>query len=184
MPAKGGKQRAARNIRGQIRKKFNTPTDLFEAAAQYFEACDDNMEQIVSAGKVHLISKPQPYGIAGLAAHLGMHRSTLVQNYSGSGQFAEQTDESGCSFDDVYQWIKSKCEGNSEQRLLSGNGPAAGHIFNLCNHYGWRDVRKVETHNVHELGPLAEADELEREITAALNEPFDPLKKRGSDAAE
>lgn len=173
---------------GCIARKFDRPKDLYDAAQEYFEMCKGKTEERISSGKQFTVNKPQPIGLAGLAAHLGVHRNVLAQNYSVKGALGAIADKDGTTFSQVYEWIRSILEADSERRLLSGDGPAAGHIFNLVNNFKWLDVRKVEhTGKIdHAHGMAGPAQKMINKVNEALEGEYDPLAKKGlgSDAAE
>lgn len=68
-------------------KKFETPQELWDKAAEYFQWCDDNPWQKIDAAKAGdrfgehvVIPTSRPYTISGLCLYLGIHKDTF-RNY-------------------------------------------------------------------------------------------------------
>lgn len=120
-------------------KKNGRPL-LFKSAAQlekkineYFDACDNRIVEVLSMGKVVKVKSPAPYGMAGLAYHLGMERRTLI-NYGKRDKFFL-----------TIRKARARVEKDIENRLMEAN--TTGAIFNLKNNFGWEDKTRSENSN-------------------------------------
>ena len=84
----------------------------------------------------------RPFTMSGLANALGMSRVTLMQY--------EHRDP---RFTNTVKRARAKVEQQLEEGLLTRERQVAGHIFNLKNNFGWKDVQEVEhTHTLVMLG--------------------------------
>lgn len=103
---------------------------------EYFESCwiDKVVEVTDKEGNVTTTNsryQNRPYTVMGLALALGMCRDTLCE-YAKNGEFS-----------DIIKKAKAKVEMNVEENLLWGKN-AAGPIFWLKNHAGYRDKQELE----------------------------------------
>jgi hypothetical protein len=101
---------------------FETAEQMQAAIDQYYLDCD--------ARKV-------PLTMSGLALAIGMSRGQLSV-YEGRDAFT-----------DTIKHARARVENQLEEGLLTRERQVAGHIFNLKNNFGWKDVQEVEhTHTV------------------------------------
>lgn len=100
-------------------KIFQTVESLEEAIDSYFADADVKSEM--------RNEKYPVYSMSGLALYLDMSRQTLI-NYG--------KDE---IFFDTIRKAKSRVENCVEDRMISGQGNAAGLIFNAKNNFDWTD---------------------------------------------
>lgn len=82
--------------------------------------------------EVETVSKQGIVTIVQFAAWKGVHRNTVMAQYS-EGKFK-----------DVYQHILSVCEAYTEARLYETERNATGLIFAMKNSYGWVDKTETE----------------------------------------
>lgn len=110
---------------------FKTPEELAEKIEEYFNHCDNRIQQVYSKKQDAVIEiiNPEPYTMAGLAYALGIDRETLL-NYASRELF----------FDTVKKG-RDKVQMDVERRLMEGQ--PTGAIFNLKNNFGYVD--KTET---------------------------------------
>lgn len=117
--------------------KFSTVDQLQKAIDEYFDYCDNRIQQIYSkkTGDVIEVINPEPYTMAGLAYHMGIDRDTLI-NYSKRDKFIG-----------AIKRARDKVHMDVERRLME-DAPT-GAIFNLKNNFGWKDKSEIEnTHKV------------------------------------
>ena len=95
--------------------KYKTPEDMYLVIDAYFENCDSNNK---------------PYTIAGLALALDMSTQAL-RDYQEKDQFLG-----------IIKKAKQRVENSFEERLTGGS--AAGSIFWLKNHAGYKDKQEIE----------------------------------------
>lgn len=84
--------------------------------------------------------KDTPMSISGFAAFAGTNRMTLL-NYKGRKEFEKEIN-----------YIKSQCEADSVDRMLSGRSNPISQIFNLKNNYGWKDKSELDTNVSGDVG--------------------------------
>lgn len=96
--------------------KYRSKKKLETAIDDYFMCCDTN---------------ERPYTMSGLAVHLGIDRTTLI-NYGKREQF----------FDTIKK-ARDRIESYAEEQLYM-NKHTAGVIFNLKNNFGWKDRAELE----------------------------------------
>lgn len=108
-------------------KLFKAAEDLQEVITEYFEWCDNRIQQVYSkkADSVIEIINPAPYTMAGLARRIGMDRKTLF-NYSKDDAFFP-----------TIKAARDKVQEDVEIRLMES--AATGAIFNLKNNFGYVD---------------------------------------------
>jgi hypothetical protein len=116
--------------------KFSTPKLLQTAIDEYFESCwfEKITETTDEAGNTEMSTvryQQRPYTIAGLAYALDMTTQAL-RDYQAKPQFL-------C----IIKKAKQKIEMNVEESLVEGKN-AAGPIFWLKNHAGYRDKQEIE----------------------------------------
>ncbi|MGD6936083.1 terminase small subunit [Bacillus infantis] len=112
--------------------KFGSAEELSQRIQDYFDACDDNKEVIITKdGAMVEVPKPKPYTISGLAYFLGTNRQTLI-NYGEREEYF-----------DTIRAAKAKIEMFVEESLWTPK-VAQGVIFNLKNNFGWVDKTEVD----------------------------------------
>jgi hypothetical protein len=123
---------------------FETVEDMEARIGEYFDYCDNRIQQVFSKkiGDVIEIVNPAPYTMAGLARALGMDRSTL-QDYKA------RKDKNGKDYLPTIKKARDKVQEDVEQRLMEGQ--PAGAIFNLKNNFGYRDKTETEQSGVVEV---------------------------------
>jgi hypothetical protein len=112
--------------------KYNNVDDIQRAIDEYFDNCDNRVQQVYSAkndGVIEVID-PEPYTMSGLAYAMGIDRDTLL-SYSKRDEFIG-----------TIKRARDKVHSDVERRLMEGKG-AVGAIFNLKNNFNWKD--KTET---------------------------------------
>lgn len=120
------------NLNGGRPVKYKDLATLDLAIEEYFDHCDNRIQQVYSKksdGVIEIIN-PEPYTIAGLAYSMGIDRDTLLR-YSKQDVF--------------YATIKSarnKVQLDVERRLMEGQ--ATGAIFNLKNNFGYVDKQEID----------------------------------------
>ncbi|MCI8460444.1 MAG: hypothetical protein HFE81_03530 [Bacilli bacterium] len=102
--------------------KYKTAEELEKHIKEYFKYCQH--ERLIP-------------GICGLANHLGITRTTLL-NYENNSELAD--------YNDVVQRAKTTIEAYNEQILYCKNN--SGAQFVMKNNFGWNAEQK--THNVNE----------------------------------
>ena len=90
---------------------------LRRVAQNYFASCDE---------------RGVPYTMSGLAAALGIKRTTLC-SYAHRDEFSEEIEA-----------LKQRIEQQMEERMLTGASAATPSIFSLKNNYGWKDKVEIE----------------------------------------
>lgn len=136
--------------------KYKTVEELSKAIDEYFDYCDNRIQQVYSKksdGVIEIINSA-PYTMSGLAYAMGIDRDTLL-NYSKKEEY--------------FGTIKSardKVHSDVEQRLMENN--ARGAIFNLKNNFGWKDKTEVDTNISGELKTGEMNPELAAEFTEFL----------------
>lgn len=112
--------------------KYSDPEVLAQAIDEYFDHCDNRIQQVYSKksdGVIEIIN-PEPYTMAGLAYALGIDRETLL-NYAQRELF----------FDTVKKG-RDKVQLDVERRLMEGQ--PTGAIFNLKNNFGYVDKQEID----------------------------------------
>ncbi len=118
---------------------FETPEEMQAVIDEYFDYCDNRIQQVYSPkeGGVIQCINPAPYTMSGLARRLGMDRRTLI-DYAKRDKFIL-----------TIKAARQKVHEDVEQRLMEKN--ATGAIFNLKNNFGWKDSTEQElTHKAPE----------------------------------
>lgn len=108
--------------------KIESEEKLIQAINDYFDFCDNRVQQVYSAkadGVVEVID-PEPYTMSGLAGAMGIDRRTLL-NYSKKEKFFSHI-----------KAARNKVERDVERRLMEGKAQT-GAIFNLKNNFDWKD---------------------------------------------
>lgn len=106
---------------------FKTVEELEKKINEYFDYCDNRVQQVYSPksdGVIEVIN-PAPYTMSGLASHLGVDRKTLL-NYSKNDEYFP-----------TIKAAREKVHADVETRLMEKN--ATGAIFNLKNNFDWKD---------------------------------------------
>ncbi len=116
--------------------KYKTPQQLQEKIDEYFDSCwiDKVTEITDKEGNItstNVRYQNRPYTIMGLALALDLSRQGLCE-YAKKGEFS-----------DIIKKAKGKVEMNVEEMLFTGK-QAAGPIFWLKNHAGYRDKQEIE----------------------------------------
>jgi hypothetical protein len=112
--------------------KFESVEELQSAISDYFDYCDNRIQQVYSKksdGVIEIVN-PEPYTMAGLALAIGLSRQGLMEYKNKSKEFS-----------DAIKKARDKVHMDVERRLMEGN--STGAIFNLKNNFGWKD--KTET---------------------------------------
>lgn len=125
------------------------------------------MQARIDAYYVDCQTRAVPLTMSGLANALGISRLTLL-NYEGRDAFVNTVKQA-----------RAQVEQQLEEGLLTRERQVAGHIFNLKNNFGWRDVQEVDhTHTLLAIGqPGAVPAALEPpviDVTPERNPPFAP----------
>lgn len=120
-----------RTLTGRPRK-FKTPQELLDKAAEYIESlCDADG---------HLT---QPITISGMCNYIGTYRQRLFEYENGSLEGLKDGNGDDAGFRDAIKRMKSICEEYAENHMFTARNPA-GAIFALKN-YGWKDTQTIET---------------------------------------
>lgn len=112
--------------------KYKTVEELQKVINEYFDNCDNRIQQVYSKksdGVIEIIN-PEPYTMSGLAYALDMDRRTLL-DYSKRSEFLP-----------TIKKARNKVHSDVERRLMDGAG--VGAIFNLKNNFAWNDKTEVE----------------------------------------
>lgn len=105
---------------------FATPELMQEAIDAYYKDCE---------------TRQVPLTMSGLADALDTSRKVICE-YEGRDEFSN-----------TIKRARRKVERQVEEAMLTRDRQVAGHIFNLKNNFGWRDVQEVEnTHTVIVVG--------------------------------
>ena len=91
------------------------------------------MEQLIKKYFKQCDRKHQPYTMSGLAASLGIDRTSLC-NYANREEFFESIKNA-----------KAKIQQQMEENMLTGASKSTPSIFSLKNNYDWRDTVQVES---------------------------------------
>lgn len=113
---------------------FKTAEALEAAIEEYFDYCDNRIQQVYSAKAEGVIEvmNPAPYTMAGLAYALGMDRRSLLE-YSKRDKFSP-----------TIKRAKERVERDLEERLNDKASFTPGIIFNLKNNFGYLDQQQVD----------------------------------------
>ena len=116
-------------------QKFKTVEELQTAIDEYFDYCDNRIQNVYSKARDEVIEiiNPAPYTIMGLARALKMSRQCLLCYEKAKGYE---------KFYDTVKAGKLRVGEDVETRSIEGN--AAGPIFNLKNNFGHKDKQEVE----------------------------------------
>lgn len=135
-----GKSMAKPKHAGGRPPKFKTPQEMQAAVDEYFNSCwVDKITETENKESGEIITsnvryQNRPYTIAGLALGLGfLDRQSLYDN-------EQRGDEFSC----VIKKARITVEMNVEEMAL-WNKNAAGPIFWLKNHSGYRDKQEIES---------------------------------------
>ena len=118
--------------RGKI---WNDPDELVAYIEQYITKCDTHQKAELFFGKIKWVPDPIPYTIEGLAHHLGIHRTTLINYQSRKGYEP---------FFAIIKEFKEMVLRNLAERALMGNTHASFTMFLLKNNYGFVDKKEIE----------------------------------------
>jgi hypothetical protein len=122
------------NQYGKGNLKYKTAEELDSAIEEYFNYCDNRLQQLYSAkadGVIEVMN-PAPYTMSGLAYAMGVDRRTLL-NYS--------KDE---SFFPLIKRARERVESDVEERMSDKQTFTPGLIFNAKNNFGWVDAQRVD----------------------------------------
>jgi hypothetical protein len=141
--------------------KFKTREELEKAIQDYFDNCDNRVVDIVTKdGIIVKANKPKPYGVAGLAASLGVDRRTLL-NYGERELFS-----------DLISSARARIEACQELMLQEGNDRGAA--FSLKNNHDWSDKTEIDiTGNFNNNVNIADLDghQFSKLINTMLDDP-------------
>ena len=114
---------------------FKTAEELQDKIDEYFDFCDNRIQQVYSKKQDAVIEiiNPEPYTIAGLAYAVGIDRKTLW-NYSKKDEFFH-----------TIKRARDKVQTDVERRLMESN--PTGAIFNLKNNFDYKDKIETEVSN-------------------------------------
>lgn len=101
------------------KRKYTTADELREAVDDYFNT---------------KIAENQPFTVSGLALHLGVTRTTLL-NY--------EKKYAGTEYAEIIGNAKLRIEEFVETCLFKSKVPTTGAIFNLKNNFGWKERQEV-----------------------------------------
>ncbi len=163
--------------------KFTDPVKLAQKIDQYFDDCDPHKAvRVVENGvntKGHTIfterevmTEQLVYTVTGLALHLGVSRTTLL-DYRKAEHYNQTIEkETRQELMNTVEQAFQRVEGFNEAQLHK-NGISNGVKFNLTNNFKWQDKTVVETK------PVAETlDDLDKpEQGAERNAVADEAKK-------
>ena len=125
----------AKNKAGQP-PKYDKAEDLQDKIDEYFEYCDNRIQQVYSAKQDAVIEviKPEPYGIENLAHYLGFSSRQSISDYEEMPKFSY-----------IIKRAKLKIKGQWVVGTMEGKN-AVGYMFQLCNNYAKRytNQQKVE----------------------------------------
>jgi len=127
-------------------KLFTSVGDLSQKVEEYFDYCDNRIQQVYSAkadGVIEVMN-PAPYTMSGLALRLGMDRRSLL-NYSKDEQFFP-----------TIKAARDRVEADVEERMNDKQTFTPGLIFNAKNNFKWVDQQEIKsdetvTHKYEEL---------------------------------
>jgi len=124
---------------------YTNAEDLSYIIDEYFDYCDNRIQQIYSAkadGVIEVMN-PAPYTMAGLALRLGMDRRSLL-NYSKKDEFFL-----------TIKAARDRVEADVEERMNDKQTFTPGLIFNAKNNFGWIDKTEQDvTSNGNTLAPV------------------------------
>jgi len=124
------------NSRRIYRKKISCADDLFEWATAYFNDCDSKLKIYDSDDGKGARVYVEPKTKVGLAAFLGIARTTLdkYQGYEG--------------YEEVMEWIYSQIESDLVVNGLKGNCNNKMTEVILKNHHDYEDKKQIDTRNL------------------------------------
>ena len=115
-------------------KLYTSVDELSNIIDEYFDYCDNRIQQVYSAKAEGVIEvmNPAPYTMSGLAVKLGMDRRSLL-NYSKMEQFFP-----------TIKAARDRVEADIEERMNDKQTFTPGLIFNAKNNFGWKDQQHQE----------------------------------------
>lgn len=123
-------------------KAFRTPDELIEKITEFFDACKDHTEAVMSAsGQIKDVSRPAVPTVQALASYLGIQMQTL-SDYEKGDNYKE--------FHHVVKMAKEYIFAMKTLALINNKGATQGLIFDLKNNHNWKDKVEVETDNKNE----------------------------------
>ena len=117
-----------------------SPTEMAEEIHAYFCA---------------QVAQGNPLAITDISIALGMHRDTVHDYVTGE---IGRTPELREQYSDVIKWAYTIVENQREKLLMREKGSAAGPIFALKNHHGWRDDRHITVERAETTKLVVELD--------------------------
>ena len=129
---------------------FTNAEDLAYIIDEYFDYCDNRIQQIYSAkadGVIEVMN-PAPYTMAGLAYRIGMDRKSLL-NYSKKEEFFP-----------TIKAARDRVEADVEERMNDKQTFTPGLIFNAKNNFDWKDKTEQDI-KVQEVRPILGGKSLE-----------------------
>lgn len=123
---------------------FTSAEELSEKIDEYFDYCDNRIQQVYSP-KVEAVIEvinPVPYTMSGLAYALGMDRKSLL-NYSKKEQFFP-----------TIKRARDRVEADLDERMNDKQTFTPGQIFNAKNNFDWKDKTEQEITNLEPPKPL------------------------------
>ncbi len=130
---------------------FKSPKELQEKINEYFDSCwiDKVVEVTDKEGTCTSTNsryQNSPYTVAGLTLALGFSSRQSLLDYQSKKQYL-----------DIIKKAKLKIEMNIEEFLIAGKN-AAGPIFWLKNHAGYKDKQEVEHSGIINLESIVAGD--------------------------
>jgi hypothetical protein len=147
-------------------RKYQDPTQLQILIDQYFAKCDATIiqKQVVQKGQIILVPTPEPYTMAGLAAHLEIDRRDLLK-YSEYEEFVP-----------VIAQARRKIEVQNINLGLVGCHDSRLAALNLASNYGYSE-NKAEV-NVQVNVAMLQDGELEAKLARLVEKVgIDQLKQ-------
>ena len=168
-PAPDWKGPAGRRTLAGRPRKFKTPQELLDAAAEYIETlCDE--KGVLTA----------PITISGMCNYIGTYRQRLLEYENGSLEGLRDGNGDSEGFRVAIKRMKSICEEYAENHMFTARNPA-GAIFALKN-YGWKDTQTIETTTteIHTVDPEVKQllHEYMRQLSGAQKHPAIEVKVR------
>lgn len=115
--------------------KFKTAEELEAKINEYFDHCDNRIQQIYSAkaeGVIEVIN-PEPYTIEGLAYACGFESRQSIYDYEKRNK----------GFSYIIKKARLKIQNSWSVGAMEGKN-AAGYIFQLKNNAGYTDKTEVD----------------------------------------
>ena len=144
------------NKYAEAKLKYKTVEDLQSAIDEYFDYCDNRIQNVYSPKMKRVIEviDPAPYTMSGLARSVGLSRQGLLD-------YAKRDKYIG-----TIKAAREKVHEDVETRLMEKQ--ATGAIFNLKNNFGWKDETKVDSEITHKFEDISD-DELDKAIKERQN---------------